>query len=98
FSSRILVEKGRREMFPTPFSSRVERRKYSYSAAPTRSFAVAPKLFFDIVLIIFWPMAPIGNKRDRRLCYSFGSCWYFSGMGVSARSESQRIVTTFHTP
>src|SRR5271157_2772379 len=52
FSSRILVEKGRRATWPTPVSSRRERRKHSYCAFPTRSLAAAPKLFFDISLII----------------------------------------------
>ena len=52
FSSRILVENGRRETLPTPDSSSLARRKISYSAPPARNFAAAPKLFFAITQII----------------------------------------------
>ncbi len=52
FSSRILVENGKRATWPTPFSSRLARRKYSYSVPPARSFAAAPKLLVCMSLII----------------------------------------------
>src|ERR1022692_663826 len=65
FSSRILVENGRRGILPTPVSSNRLRRKYWYSVLATRSFDAAPKLFFDITLIIVGappPSFPAGYK------------------------------------